>query len=79
MASRAHGGLGTSSGRCELVSIEGLLGWVDVLLAGYGGMGDGTRKAAADRTRKDGWFGRQHEGPHGHSTIDNRPHGDTGH
>ena len=32
MASRAYGGHGTSSGRCVLVSIEGLLGWVDVLL-----------------------------------------------
>jgi len=55
MASRAYGGHGTSSGRCVLVSIEGLLGWVvDVLLVMAGWAVEPEKQLQVAHGRVDG-------------------------
>jgi len=55
MASRAYGGHGTSSGRrCVLVSIAGLLGWVDVLLVMAGWAEEPEKQLQVAHGRMDG-------------------------
>jgi len=54
MTSRAYGGHGTSSGRCVLVSIAGLLGWVDALLVTAGWVVEPEKQLQVAHGRMDG-------------------------